>query len=224
MNLNRFFLGFILLIVVLHVLGALFPSHLNWGFHFLGFFEPIVGIVALAIVLMLLIPRVNTRIVELKEKIVRSVSSIPVPFLVLAISLGIILLGNAFNSRLHLLGDGILLLRSLSNTVWGANIMQSFNNQPLMYWIFRKAWDHQLITSAAQTYDLYMWINRCSVVLLVIPLLVTAAPKGNDIYKGAPRRTRLLRGRRSVLLRIYRKLRPAVRLHDHICVRRMDGA
>jgi Tfp pilus assembly protein PilF len=90
--------------------------------------------------------------------------------LVLALSLAIILLGNTFNSKLHLLGDGILLLRSLSNTVWGANIMQSFNNQPLLYWMFRKAWDFQFIGGADQTYDFYMWINRCSAVILVILL------------------------------------------------------
>ena len=181
MNLNRFFLTFIVVILALHVWGAFYPAHLNWGVHFFAFFEPAVGIVVLAIVSALLIPGVCARIVDLKEKIVRSISSIPTPFLVLATSLTIILLGNTFNSRLHLLGDGILLLRSLSGTIWGANIMQSFNNQPLLYWMFRKAWDFQLIGSGEQTYVFYIWLNRCSVVLLMILLFWTMR-----LIKGSP--------------------------------------
>src|SRR5437899_10232415 len=170
MNLNRFLLFSVVVVAALHISGALVPAHVNWGFHFFGFYGPIVGIVVLTIIIALLVPGISSRIVDLKEKIVRSISSIPVPFLVLALSLSIILLGNTFNSKLHLLGDGILLLLSLSNTKWGANIMQSFNNQPLLDWIFRKAWDFQFIGGADQTYDFYMSINRCSAVLLVILL------------------------------------------------------
>ena len=45
-------------------------------------------------------------------------------------------------------------------TDWGSNIMQSFNNQPLMYILFRSALNFHLIESPANTYDLYVWIDR----------------------------------------------------------------
>ncbi len=159
---EKIFLFAILAIIGLHIWGALAPAHMNWGVHFFALYPPFVGIISFGIIALLIIPFSQGRIIALKESVLRSISKIPIPFLIVASSGAVMILGNIFSSKLHLLGDGILLLRSLSNTEWGSNIMQSFNNQPLMYWLFRSALNFHLIDSPASTYDLYVWLDRLS--------------------------------------------------------------
>jgi len=156
-----------LIVVILHGLAALHPTHASWGFHIFGFFGPLFPIAALAVALLFAVPSSHSLVMRWLERIFRTLSKAPLPLLVFGLSAAIIVLGALFSARLHLLGDGALLLRSLSNSDWGANIMKSFNNQPLMYWLFRTALNLHLIDSPASTYDLYVWINRLAALLMI---------------------------------------------------------
>lgn len=169
-NLEKILLAFILLVIGLHVWGAIYPAHNNYGTHFFAFYNPFIGALALVIAILVLIPPLQSRIILVLERFFQSLSKIPFLLLAGGTALFIMVVGTFFSAKLHFLGDGILLLRSLSAAEWGSNIMQSFNNQPLMYWLFRSAITFHFIDSSARTYNLYIWINRGSAFVLIIIL------------------------------------------------------
>src|SRR5260221_5514927 len=157
-------------VVGIHIWGALQPSHSNWGAHFYAFLDPVVLWVVVILTLMMCIPAIQAPVVRFLNKILESFGKLPTLAIFGLVALIVILCGRAFAAQLHLLGDGALLLRSLSNTDWGSNIMQSFNNQPLMYGIFRSALNLHLIGSPDDTYDLYILIDRLASVLFLLTL------------------------------------------------------
>src|SRR5208283_3641208 len=123
------------LIVLLHVWGTIDPIHENWGVHFFGFYNTIVPLIALGIFLLFLIPAVQQRFLSWLATFLRALSKLPLP-INFAIVAGILYAGiRLFPAKLHLLGDGAILLRSATLGIDGPEITQSFRNQPLMFWI-----------------------------------------------------------------------------------------
>ncbi len=154
-------------LVGLHIWGYIQPSHDNWGVNFFTFFDTTVLWIAVFCVIIVSIPAVQSRILQILNTIFEKLSKLPILIVFLGVAILVWIGGTRYAAQLHLLGDGALLLRSLSNTVWGENILQSFNNQPLMYWIFRSAMNLHFIDSPLNTYDLYVWINRFAALLFL---------------------------------------------------------
>jgi hypothetical protein len=155
-------------IVLLHVWGAFSPSHDNWGFHFFGLYEGPALIGAAILVLLFMLPSAQSTILNILDKLVAACNKIPAAIQLILLSALVIVAGSFLAPKLHLLGDGAILLRSLAGSEWGPNIMQSFNNQPLMYLLFRGALENHFIESPANTYDLYVWIDRAGAVIFLI--------------------------------------------------------
>jgi hypothetical protein len=164
---SKLLLGCCAAIVGLHFWAALQPSHLNWGVHFFAFYNPLVSLAALGCVVLVTLPSIRTRCIHLTEQFIVRLSRVPL-IILFGIAAGILFAGGYyFASQLHLLGDGILLLRSLSLTEWGSNIISCFNNQPLMYWIARTSFSSHLIESPEYTYSLYAWIDRIGAIIFL---------------------------------------------------------
>ncbi len=155
------------LFILLHLWGAIDPSHDNWGFHLFAFYDASIGIVALLIGLLLLIPAAQAGLMTLAERPLRLLARLPVA--VNALIMASISLGAAmsFPAKLHLLGDGAVLLRSINQSQWGADLISSFRNQPLMIWIFRSLMGFYSTGGAVKPYDVYYGIDLIASVIFV---------------------------------------------------------
>ena len=157
-----------LAVVGTHVWGALEPSHMNWGAHFFGFYDSKVGWLSVLIACLTGIPRLQRVVIKGVEKSLQKLSVVPIPIIFTMVAGALVAGSFYFPAKLHLLGDGALLLRSLSNAEWGPNIQLSFYNQPLMYFLFRQAEALNIIASSSETYGLYMWIDRVAGVCFLV--------------------------------------------------------
>jgi len=151
-------------IAALHAWGAVNPSHENWGIHFYGFYDPLVAYIALGLILLLAIPKVQTIVIGYFDKLVRTIRKLPPPvnfIIVLGILIGAIYYSPA---KLHLLGDGAILLRSVPLGIMGDEISLSFRNQPLMFWIYRLAMTLHPFEAFPNAYTVYYTIDIIAVI------------------------------------------------------------
>jgi hypothetical protein len=148
-----------LMIILLHLWGAVNPSHRNWGFHFYAFFSPLVGATALLLALLSLLPAVNGRMQNLIETVTQFFSRLPRLMPPLIAMIGLTAAALLWSVKLHLLGDGAVLLRSNAMVDWGNDLVQSFSNQPLMRIIYRGVWNFFSASTAPGPHDVYLWID-----------------------------------------------------------------
>ncbi|HEY6192856.1 MAG TPA: tetratricopeptide repeat protein [Bacteroidota bacterium] len=165
---SQLLLFFAMLIVLHHVWGMLQPSHDNWGVHFFGFYSSEISLCALCIVLLLLIPKTQTWLLGFVENGVRFLARLPLVANIVIVGGIILACAVEFPAKLHLLGDGAVLLRSINQSQWGADLVASFRNQPLMIWIFRSLMGIYATGGSVKPYDVYEGIDLISCALFVI--------------------------------------------------------
>lgn len=154
-----YILSTIIILTALHIWGGVAPSHLNWGFHFWGFYENWVGISALALFLLLLVPKIQSTVINYIERFVRIIRRLPW-ILIFGLAAGSVIAAIYFlPAKLHLLGDGAVLLRSVPRGIMGEEITLSFRNQPLMFWIYRTAMQFHPFEAAPNAYTVYFTID-----------------------------------------------------------------
>lgn len=129
---SKFIMLFGVVFLVLHIWAALSPSHMNWGIHFFAFYKPVYSIMALIVAIFFFIPIVQEKFIHyisyLSQKIKKD---FPKAFF-LILSLVVMLLATfLFPAKLHLLGDGALLLREISGVQLGDQLPPTFNRQLL---------------------------------------------------------------------------------------------
>ncbi len=165
-----------LVVVGLHLWGTLTPSHENWGVHFTGFYPPIIPFAMLAALILCSIPGAQQSLLDRLERSLRRLASLPPPirFLLLAA----LLLGGIYliPVKLHLLGDGAILLRSVQRGITGSEVTRSFGNQPLMFWIYRWAMDFHPVDASPDPYAVYLTIDVVAGLLFL--LLIFWAVRG----------------------------------------------
>lgn len=150
-------LGSAVFLLALHAWAMFSPSHANWGIHFWGFYKPWIGIAALLVTVSFFLQRVQTIVLGKLDAIVRFFARKPVALSFIA---GICLLAGGaylFPATMHLLGDGAILIRSIPRAQWGAELLSSFRNQPLVEVIYR--WIMNLWTTGASPRDVYATID-----------------------------------------------------------------
>ncbi|MBA4313408.1 MAG: hypothetical protein C0417_12360 [Chlorobiaceae bacterium] len=149
----------IFMLAALHVWAAIYPSHANWGFHFFSFYSLPVGIAALIIFFMFSIQPISNTVSNKFDIAVKKIARLPLPiaFIIIAgITYFFIFL---FPAKLHLLGDGAVLLRSVPLGITGDQITLSFRNQPLMFWIYRTAMSLHPFEAAPNAHTVYYSID-----------------------------------------------------------------
>lgn len=129
---SKFILLFGVVFLALHIWAALSPSHLNWGIHFFAFYKPVFSIFSLIVAILFFIPPVRAKFVQyinhLSQKIKRE---FPNTFFLIASLMGLLFAILLVPAKLHLLGDGALLLREISGVQLGDQLPPTFNRQLL---------------------------------------------------------------------------------------------
>ncbi len=166
----RWFILVSVVLVGLHIWGALEPEHLNWGFHLLGFYPPIIDLLLLLAAIAVLFSPAQQRLLALLDQVVRWLGRLP-RWISIVLGAGI-LVGGAFlfPVQMHLLGDGAVLLRSNALAEWGSDLAQSFANQPLMRLIYRWVLNFHSEGTAASPHEIYFWIDVGAAVVYVLVL------------------------------------------------------
>src|SRR6266481_3332337 len=111
---SRIIIAGSILIVLLHAWGALFPGHDNWGFHFFAFYGSTALFGAILLMLLFVLPSARAALLKNLENLVAAASRVPIFVQVAVLALVVVLAGSFFAPKLHLLGDGAILLRSLA--------------------------------------------------------------------------------------------------------------
>ncbi len=118
--------------LVLHIWAALSPSHLNWGIHFFAFYKPTYSILAFIVAILFFIPTVQEKFIHYINHLSQKIKKNFHPAFFLILSLVVMLLATfLFPAKLHLLGDGALLLREISGVQLGDQLPPTFNRQLL---------------------------------------------------------------------------------------------
>jgi Tfp pilus assembly protein PilF len=166
----KIILSFCALVVVLHVWSALAPMHENWGLHLFAFYDAPVGIAALLCLLAAAVPAIQTATADAVEKLFRLASRLPLVIALLIPAAIVFLLIDLFPARLHLLGDGAILLRSATLGLGSSEISRSFRNQPLMFWIYRWAMNLYPVDATPDSYTVYLSLDILGSILFLLLL------------------------------------------------------
>lgn len=154
-----FLITALIILILLHVWGALSPMHENWGFHFFGFYGEATLLLFAGILLVAAIPKFQNRILKFFEIGIRKLSALPLPVAFILTAAVFYALIYLFPAKLHLLGDGAVLLRSVPLGINSSEISLSFRNQPLMFWIYRMAMNLHPFETAPNPYTVYYAID-----------------------------------------------------------------
>jgi Tfp pilus assembly protein PilF len=131
-NLSKIILTICFIILLLHIWAAIFPSHYNWGFHFFAFHDIYFSLLLLAVALSLFIPKVQLfALNKLESPVKQSNNKFPRWFHFTIVCAVLLLVSLMFPAKLHLLGDGTLLLREVSGIKLGDELPPAFNRQLL---------------------------------------------------------------------------------------------
>ncbi|MDI6804244.1 MAG: tetratricopeptide repeat protein [Bacteroidota bacterium] len=129
---SKFILLFGAVFLALHLWGAISPSHLNWGFHFFAFYKPVFSVFVLIVAILFFIPTVQEKFIHyinhLSQKIKRT---FPKGFFLILTLMGLVSATFLLPVKVHLLGDGALLLREISGVQLGDQLPPTFNRQLL---------------------------------------------------------------------------------------------
>ena len=165
---NKLILTICALIILIHVWGIIDTTHLNWGVHFWGFFPSIYSLIALAVVILFAFLKFQDAIIKPLERILNKLKRLPI-ILNFILVLGLAVLGiYLFPAKLHLLGDGAVLLRSVPHGIMGEEITLSFRNQPLMFWIYKFAMNLHPFQANPDAYTVYYTIDIIAVIGFLI--------------------------------------------------------
>jgi tetratricopeptide (TPR) repeat protein len=157
-------------IALVHVWGALARSHDTWGAHLFGFLPWWAGAAAAAIVALMAVPQLQSRVLRALEGLVQTASGLPVVATFLAAA-GLVVGGAyLFPARLHLLGDGALLIRSIPRVVWGDEVAATFKNQPLLNIVYKWAVNFHPADQPPHPDEVYFVIDLAAAVLFLFLL------------------------------------------------------
>ncbi len=125
-----------LVIIGLHLYGALVPDSTNWGFHFLGFYPPGIQLISTALFLSLMTLRGQNLVLSFFQRLSRFNPRGVIRFLLVTAALGATaLVFWAARERTFFLGDGNLILRTLPNIIRTEEVVTAFRNEPFAGWI-----------------------------------------------------------------------------------------
>lgn len=134
---SQILLASCLVVIVLHLWGALRPSHENWGVHLFAFYPAWISAIALALGISILIPAIRAPIGRKTARLAQWSSGVPGPILLLAICGILVVLAALFPARINVLGDSDLILSLTSQKPGVEDVSANFRNQPLTYYAVR---------------------------------------------------------------------------------------
>lgn len=161
----RFLLLASIVLVGWHVWGALHPVHANWGVHMFGFHGTTWGIFSLLIVAVMAFPKIQNAVLDRVEKLTRFFAARPMIVGIIGSIAAIAGAAYFFSPRLHLLGDGAILIRSIPRAQWGAELISSFRNQPIVEVVYR--WIMNFSPPSTPPRDIYVTIDLLAAAMFM---------------------------------------------------------
>ena len=134
---SRLLLAVYLLIILIWGWSALQPSHYNWGFHLFAFYPTWYTMLCLGILLILLLTNVRSRALSIFQRFTNLCSRRPTFFLFVLLGGVFAILMYLFPAKLHLLGDGDIILQLTPKDPNIKDVSGNFRDYPLMYYIVR---------------------------------------------------------------------------------------
>ena len=134
---SRFLILLYLLIIVCWAWSALHPSHTNWGFHLFAFYPSWVAALSLGILLLFLVPNVRRGTEAVFRRFTNWCSRHAQVTSLVVLGGTFALAMYLFPSRLHLLGDGDIILQLTPNDPNVKDLSNNFRDNPLMYSVVR---------------------------------------------------------------------------------------
>lgn len=133
MKITRFLLFYSILFITLQIISAVFPSHFNWGIHFLAFYDKTLIVLFCILIILFMFEQVRSSILTNTDKILKNLKrrnfKLFSNLIIISIFTLIVIL---FPVKLNLLGDGALLLREISNIWPDDEIPLAYNHQFLI--------------------------------------------------------------------------------------------
>ncbi len=121
------------LVILLQIGGMLWPSHYDWGVHFLAFYDPTLGVVLLIFSLSLFLEPVRRILLQIADSVVLGFSRLPLWTALLAACAIMVVLALVFPSRGTLLGDSRLILKTLPGISSDIDLSTHYHNQPFFF-------------------------------------------------------------------------------------------
>ena len=170
-RLSKLLLAICAFIAALHMWAAIYPSHENWGVHFFAFYDPWISLPALLVLAFLALPKYQTIILNAAERALRIFSKFPLVVHYLLLAALIVSAALMFSAKLHLLGDGALLLRSTWQAAFGTDISASFQNQPLTKFVYLWVMNFFSVPASADAHTIYFAIDLIAALLFLLVIL-----------------------------------------------------
>jgi len=170
--------GWSVMLAALSAYSAISPTGLTWGMHHPGFLPLSWRVALLVPVVLVLVPPIRSWLIEMISRVCSYVSTRPkIIQIVLA---GIVLTGIALlfwqgRERYSLLGDGALLVRSITNIEAGESLPNSSSrNEPLSAWVIVSF--HRLLSAggiSAASEEVFQYLSiACGLVWFVLLYLL----------------------------------------------------
>ncbi len=168
MNFSIFIKIFAAIFLALQIISIFFPSHINWGFHFLAFQNDIFKIVYLLCAFSLFSDSIREKIIKILNNIIKKIKSINFKALTfLSVIFLFTIISVIIPVKTHLLGDGALLLRELSNIWMMDEIPPAFNHQFFVAIIINWVREFISIKSLEDAVLFYRYYDYVALIILI---------------------------------------------------------
>ncbi|MFI5251634.1 MAG: hypothetical protein ACHQQQ_04285 [Bacteroidota bacterium] len=151
-----------LVFILISIWCTLEPSHFNWGMHFLAFYSTPIQLCFLFLSLLILLPPVSTKAIQSLTSISQKLVGVPVKILFPLVSIILTVMWLSFPSKLHLLGDGAILLRSIPGVERLGGFPVSFRNQPLIWMLYLSGRAILRVFTSPTTVQVYYLVDIAS--------------------------------------------------------------
>jgi hypothetical protein len=158
-------------IIALHVWAAVSVSHWNWGLHFFAFYPLPVSLAAFILSLLVLFPAFQQKMLRLLEPLVHVIAKRPLPLILLILCGIVVLLALSLPAKLHLLGDGALVLRVISGIQVMDELPPNFNHQPLVGVVFKFLVNHMKSGATSATEKLFQGLDIAAGIVFLLLLV-----------------------------------------------------
>lgn len=177
---SRFIILASVILLLLHIGGAVYPSHLTWGIHCFGFYSLPVQILALILAVLLFIPDMQAIALRSLNLLRRRFSSLSRKTIFIVLSIVLIIGSFLFSAKGNLLGDGAILLRSIPYANPSEEVPEGFRNQPLVaaIYFFSEGALRQVLN--AEPHDVYFAIDLAAALVFLALVLACVERLSNN--------------------------------------------
>lgn len=162
-----FVLIFCFLFISLHIWGAIYPSHFNWGTQSFAFYSPLLGIGVLTIILILFLSALRKKSIFQLENRINKLAHIPIWIIFIAAVILLSFLSLQYPSEGLMWGDSKIILLTTPKIPVGTEVSANFRNQPLVLAILHTAQNFLGNFGAGDLIQVYRWVDLTAGIIFL---------------------------------------------------------